>query len=128
MQNKQFRARIIKALRRLTWSWKPYTNVKQGAKRDSATYECNECGKYCYTGRSETTYNRIVKENPDIEVEKGSIYIDHTVPVIDPDKGFETFDIFIDRLFCGEDNLNPMCKVCHDKKTDEENKKRRKNK
>jgi len=128
MQDKRFRNKIIKALRKLTWSWKPYTNVKQKAKRDAATYECNVCGKYCYTGKSDKTFDRIVEENPDTVVEKGAIYIDHTIPVIDPKIGFENFDTFIKRLFCEEENLNPMCKKCHDQKTDEENKFRRRRK
>lgn len=48
------------------------------------------------------------------------IQVDHEVPVIDPVKGFETWEIFSDRLFCDPSNLNVLCKPCHKVKTDEE--------
>lgn len=43
--------------------------------------------------------------------------VDHILPAVDPDKGFETWDIFIDRLFCEKDNLQAICVPCHKIKT-----------
>ena len=48
------------------------------------------------------------------------VQVDHTVPVIDPVNGFETWDIFVERLFCDIGNLSVLCKPCHKIKTDEE--------
>lgn len=46
--------------------------------------------------------------------------IDHIKPVVDPKKGFETWDKFIDKLFCEASNLQAICRECHLKKTKEE--------
>jgi len=48
--------------------------------------------------------------------------VDHILPAVDPEKGFETWDIFIDRLFCERENLQAICLVCHKKKSAEERK------
>lgn len=45
--------------------------------------------------------------------------VDHIDPVI-PTTGFTDWNTFIDRLFCGEENLAPRCKTCHEKKTNSE--------
>ena len=46
--------------------------------------------------------------------------VDHIKPVVDPKKGFTTWDDFIDRLFCEKKNLQALCRGCHAKKTKEE--------
>lgn len=43
--------------------------------------------------------------------------VDHIKPVVDPTKGFETWDKFIDRLYCEGSNLQALCKGCHSQKT-----------
>jgi 5-methylcytosine-specific restriction endonuclease McrA len=53
------------------------------------------------------------------------IQIDHIQPVVDPIKGFISYDDFIDRLFCQKDNLQVLCKPCHKIKTNEEKQKRK---
>jgi 5-methylcytosine-specific restriction endonuclease McrA len=50
--------------------------------------------------------------------------VDHKKPVVDPTKGFESWDIFIDNLFCEATNLQALCKGCHQIKTQLEKKKR----
>ena len=42
------------------------------------------------------------------------VQVDHIVEV-GQFKG--DFDCYIRRLFCAKDNLQPLCKVCHDEKT-----------
>ncbi len=49
-----------------------------------------------------------------------NIYVDHIKPIVDPAKGFEGWDVLIDRMFCEKDNLQVLCKTCHDVKTQEE--------
>ena len=41
------------------------------------------------------------------------VQVDHIAPVVDPAKGFISWDIYIDRLFCEIDNMQVMCKPCH---------------
>ena len=43
--------------------------------------------------------------------------VDHIQPVVDPKKGFVSWDVFINRLFCEAENLQAICKPCHLKKT-----------
>jgi len=53
------------------------------------------------------------------------VQVDHINPVV-PSSGFTTWDDFINRLFCNEEQLQVLCKSCHAKKTKEENKQRKK--
>lgn len=53
------------------------------------------------------------------------VRVDHILPVVDPVKGFEGWDVYIKRLFCHISNLQILCCACHNKKTIEENKIRR---
>ena len=46
--------------------------------------------------------------------------VDHVQPVVNPLTGFESWDVFIDRLFCEQDNLQAICKSCHKIKTKQE--------
>lgn len=51
---------------------------------------------------------------------KKNIFVDHIEPVVDPDKGFTTWDEYISRMFCEKDNLQLLCAACHDVKTADE--------
>lgn len=50
--------------------------------------------------------------------------VDHIKPVVSPTKGFQSWDDFIDKLYCEKDNLQVLCKSCHKEKTLKEKKKR----
>lgn len=54
-----------------------------------------------------------------------NVQVDHIIPVVGPE-GFTSFDTYIDRLFCSEDNLQVLCKPCHLKKSAAERKGRKK--
>jgi len=69
------------------------------AKRPRVEYICSNCNEW-FMGKD--------------------VQVDHTIPVIDPVKGFETWDTFVDRVFCAIENLTVLCKPCHKIKTDEE--------
>ena len=45
------------------------------------------------------------------------VQVDHIEPIVDPLVGFINFDVFAEKLFCEEDNLQVLCKPCHLKKT-----------
>ena len=75
------------------------------SKRKAVFYKCAKCG----------VMHR-AKESS----------VDHKDPVIDPKIGFQSWDIFVSRLFCSADKLQVLCSTCHDKKTAEERKIRNK--
>jgi len=52
------------------------------------------------------------------------VQVDHIKPVVDAKVGFTSWDEFIERLYCTKDNLQVLCKMCHDKKTLKEKKQR----
>lgn len=51
-----------------------------------------------------------------------AVQVDHIKPVVDPAKGFTTWDTYIKRLYCGKKNFQVLCKPCHVLKTKEEQK------
>lgn len=56
------------------------------------------------------------------EFTQKNVQVDHINPVIDPAIGFETWDKFIERLYCDKENLQTLCTSCHKKKTLKEKK------
>lgn len=59
---------------------------------------------------------------------KSYMQVDHINPIIGINETLDsiTWDTLVDRLWCEETNLLAICKDCHEKKTKEENKQRRK--
>jgi len=54
------------------------------------------------------------------------VQIDHISPVVDPEKGFISWDVFIERLYCDADNMQTVCKPCHKIKSKKESSGRKK--
>lgn len=52
-------------------------------------------------------------------------HVDHIDPVIDPDVGFVSWDVVIERLFVEADKLQVLCDVCHKLKTANERRNRK---
>lgn len=46
--------------------------------------------------------------------------VDHIQPVIDPKKGFVSWDDVIARMFCEKEDFQILCHECHSNKTKEE--------
>ena len=65
-------------------------NTKTG--RIAQHYTCNGCGG---------------------EFTAKDVQVDHIEPVVDPNTGFISWDVFIERLFCERSNLQVLCKTCH---------------
>lgn len=58
---------------------------------------------------------------------KKLVQVDHINPVVDPEYGFKSWDEYIDRLLnVTIDDVQVLCKDCHQAKTQAENKLRRK--
>lgn len=53
------------------------------------------------------------------------VQVDHVIPIIDPEKGFTTWDDVVQRMFCEKENLQVLCLDCHAAKTAEEKQKRK---
>ncbi len=90
---------VINTLKKVRRERPWYKKDGTAAKKPRVEYLCSNCDEY-HMGKD--------------------VQVDHTIPVIDPVKGFETWDTFVERVFCGVDNLAVLCKPCHKIKTDEE--------
>jgi hypothetical protein len=116
------KGKIISALRKLTFSHKERTAAKNRNKVDKATYECELCGAYCYDGKSESSYQKLVDKYPK-KVVKYKYTLDHIEPIIPIVKGWKwDWNEYIDRMFCAKEDYQGICVDCHDEKTEQENK------
>lgn len=75
-----------------------FVGVKENKKtgRKAKHYRCNSC----------------YGEFPSSEVQR-----DHIQAVIDPFKGFESWDMVIERMFCNAEGYQILCSECHKKKS-----------
>ena len=103
----RFNSFIKSALRSASRRWGPAYTCKKNARTARNTYKCSLCNK---------------------SVGNKDIKIDHIHPVVDPTKGFESWDKFIERLFVELDGYQAICITCHKAKTAEEREVRKKNK
>ena len=106
----RFKAFITSTLRSGTRRWPVKHAVLASAKcgerqinpatgRLAQLYECKAC-KGMFSSRD--------------------IQVDHIKPVVDPKKGFVSWDVYIDKLFCEKNNLQCLCRNCHKIKTKNE--------
>ena len=110
--------KIKKHLRRISIQRKEYSKAKNRSKVDKATFACESCGQKLYDGSSQKSFESLKETYPDIIWEKPEM--NHINPVIEPQKGFSTWDEYLDRLFCGPEDLELLCKSCHKNTSREE--------
>ena len=77
-----------------------------------------------YDGKSEKNFDNFKQKYPDIVMEKPEL--DHILEVVDKVNGWQGWDVFIERLFCGPEDLLVLCKSCHKKVSREEMNERKK--
>lgn len=119
--NKKTRKKIINILRKASYSIKARGDAKRRTKIDKAVYQCESCGVKMYDGESVKNFQALQEKYPDIIQQK--IELDHVIPVIDPQVGFVDWNQFIERLWIEDPNgWQCLCRECHKKKTDDENK------
>jgi len=94
--SKAFKSWIISVLRKASYRWPERNKAVQAAKKGRNQYECAHC-KGIFGSK---------------EIRK-----DHINPVVDPEKGFETWDIYIKRMFVKVDGWQILCDSCHDTKS-----------
>jgi len=90
--------------------WGPKQLAKKQANVERGFYMCAECNDKVPTTLPRDSNGKRIK----------NIYVDHIKPVVDPATGFTTWDDFIENLYCEVDNLQVLCKQCHDIKSKEE--------
>ena len=97
-------------LRQASRKWAPINDCLKKARIKKGWYKCEGCGAEVPTTIREEGSRTRVK----------NVFVDHIEPIIDPEVGFTTWDDCIERMFCELDNLQLLCKTCHDEKTAEE--------
>tara|TARA_R110002012_G_C11238098_1_gene565002 strand:- start:41 stop:451 length:411 start_codon:yes stop_codon:yes gene_type:complete len=98
---------IKNQLRGATRKWAPIGDVLKEARVARGLYLCAGC-----------------KEHVPNTVKDGArrtknVYVDHIEPIV-PVTGWVSWDSCIERMFCEKDNLQLLCKVCHDSKSKQE--------
>jgi len=104
LEDKKWANWLIQQLRRISYKWPERTKAKNRGRIERGLYRCNTC-KQVFTS--------------------AAIQLDHIEPVIDPGKGFDGWDAYINRLFGDAEGLQVLCRPCHKTKTNKENAKRR---
>lgn len=86
-------------IRKGTYKWKPRNECLSAARVERGKYKCNECK--AVVGRKE-------------------IQVDHINPAVDPVKGWQGFDEYLDRMFCEVSGFQALCVSCHKTKSKSE--------
>jgi len=110
----RWRGFVVSALRAASRRWPPKSDVLKSAKVGLVK------SKH-FKDRMVNAYRCAMCLNAFTHV---NIRVDHKRPVVDPTKGWQGFDKFIERLFCEAEGLQAVCKACHKTKTDDERKQR----
>lgn len=105
----RFNSFITSTLRAGARRWQPKYDTLNASKTEKKTNQ--KTGRLAQHFRCSLCGNEFTQK--DMEV-------DHIKPVVDPAKGFQSWDVFIDRLFCEANNLQAICKPCHLLKTNKE--------
>lgn len=99
---------ITSLLRGGTRRWGPKHEVKKAARVERGIYLCNSC---------QTEGPATVKIDGK---RKDNAVVDHINPIVDPNVGFTSWDEYIKRMFCEADNLQVLCRECHETKSNAE--------
>ena len=105
----RFNSFVKSALRSASMRWPPkYSCLKAAATekrvnqktgRLAQHFQCNSCK---------------------LEFPQKEVSVDHIIPLINPVVGFTTWDELINNMFCEVENLQVLCKDCHQIKTTKE--------
>jgi 5-methylcytosine-specific restriction endonuclease McrA len=104
----RYKSFIKSLLRQGTRKWGPITTTKKDARVSRGVYECAGCGEH--VPPTVKAGNKRAQ----------NVFVDHIDPIINPETGFISWDETIERMFCEQDNLQLLCKDCHDVKTQKE--------
>ena len=102
----RYRSFVTSTLRAGSRKWPPKYETLNAAKTEKKINKA--------TGRLAQHYLCAMCEQ---EYTQKNVQVDHIKPVVDPKKGFVSWDTYIDRMFCEGKNLQVLCKICHVEKT-----------
>ncbi len=105
---------IKSALRGASVRWPPKYEVRKASRVERGKYRC-----VGYKRRGHIVPASLPPK-PGNKKRINNVQVDHVVPVIDPKKGFTTWDSVVERMFCEADKLQVLCHECHQKKTQDE--------
>ena len=105
MTEAQFITFVKNQLRGASWKWFPISETLKKARVSKGWYRCAGCDHIVPT--TKLVDGKRVKW----------VSVDHVDPIIDPEVGFKSWDDFINNLFCEEENLQLLCRECHDGKS-----------
>ena len=111
----RFKSFITSALRTATQRWPPKFEALKAAFIDRKINK--KTGKLAQHFSCASCKGEFVSKD---------VQVDHKKPVVDPKKGFQGWETYIDRLFCETANLQVLCKPCHAVKTAKEKEQRKK--
>lgn len=109
-KTKEQKSFVINNLRRVSYKWQPRNEALAKAR----------AAQLVKRGRLVWHYNCVLCPVEQLYSRK-EVEIDHVVPVVDVDKGFTTWDDYIDRMYCDVDGYQILCLKHHDEKTALEN-------
>lgn len=104
----KYRSFIKSNLRRASMKWAPISETLSEARTRRGFYQCAGCKQEVPASTKE---GRTRVKN---------VHVDHINPIIDPEKGWESWDKTIEGMFCEKTNLQVLCSECHKVKSDEE--------
>jgi hypothetical protein len=87
--------------------WPPKWDILRQARTKRGFYECAGYER----SRHEVPASVVVKSK-----RTRNVFVDHIAPVVGG-TGFTSWDDFIEGLYCEVDNLQVLCKSCHDAKS-----------
>ena len=102
----RFDSFIKSALRSASQRWPPKFNALADAKKGKRINLAS--------GRLAEHYACAVCKN---EFPAKEIQVDHIHPVIDPTRGFISWDEVVKRMFCEKGDFQILCRQCHSKKS-----------
>ena len=102
----KFKGWIISLLRRGTMRWPPRNEALAKAKTEKKINTA--------TGRMAQHFKCAVCLQ---DYSAKNVVVDHIEPVVLPGIGFIDWNTYIERMFCSVENLQVLCKTCHDIKS-----------
>jgi len=116
-------AKIKAALRRIHMHDKQRAKAKARCKIDTALFLCEHdgCKVAHYEGVSEKNFFKTVKKHLDVyEVVWAKLELDHIFPVVEPKIGYADWNTYLERLYCGPDDYQGLCRGHHAEKSAKE--------